>query len=191
MNRALLRSLNAPLLILMALFAVAIQSSLFQGRIGTLLQPDFIIIAVVWCALRRPFIEGSILTLLFGELVEIHSSAPQGVLMLSYVGVFLLTRACLKLFVIRGRRSWVALSFIGAFSWKLLFLCTLYLLDLSENQWRHTLAYIIPNTLTTGLCSWWAMPWLERFDYWTWKSERVRQAIEGDLLLADDDEDWS
>jgi len=191
MNRALLRALNAPFFVLLVLVAVAIQTSLFRGNLGALFQPDFVIVAVVWCALRRPFIEGSILTLLFGELVEIHSSAPQGVLMLNYVGVFLLTRACLKLFVIRGRRSWAALSVVGAFSWKLLFLFTLYLLDLSDNQWRHTLTYLLPNTLTTGLLAWWSMPWLERFDYWTWKSERVRQAIEGDLLLSDDDEDWS
>jgi cell shape-determining protein MreD len=191
MNRALLQALNAPLFLLMALVAVAIQSSLFHGTLGNLIQPDFLILGVVWCGLRRPLIEGSILTLLLGEIAEIHSSAPQGILMLNYVGVFLLTRLSLKLFVVRGRRSWVLLAFIGALFWKVVFLCTLYLLDLSENQWRHTLTYLLPNAVSTGLISWWAMPWLERFDFWTWKSERVRQAIEGDLLLSDDDEDWS
>ena len=191
MNRLLLRALNGPLFVLIVMVAVALQASLFKGWPASLFQPDLVIVAVVWCGLKRDLVEGSILTLIFGEIAEVHSSAPQGILMLCYVITFLLTLTCLRLFVLKGRRSWILLTGLGSVLWKAAFLSALYLLDLSDHQWRHTLTFLIPNTLVTCTLAWFAFPWLDRFDTKTWKSDRIRQAIEGDLLLSDDDEDWS
>lgn len=189
MNRLLLRALNAPIFLLLVTVAVAIQSSLFKGWPISYLQPDFVLIGVVWCGLKRPFLEASVLTLLFGEIAEIHSSAPQGVLSLCYVLALLMSLASLKLLVLKGKRSWVLVTIAGSLLWKSSFLFILYLLDLSDNQWRHTLLMLIPNAVSTSLAAWFIFPYLERFDDWSWKSERIRKSIEGDLLLADIDDD--
>ena len=189
MNRLLLRTLNAPIFVLLVALSVAIQSSLFRSEFLSILQPDFVVIAVIWCGLRRSFTEAAILTLIFGEIAEIHSSSPQGILTLCYVGVLLLSMASLKLLVLKGRRSWVLVSLIGSVLWKGLFLGLLYLLDLIDNQWRHTLILLIPGALSTAGFSYVLFRYLEKFDDWSWKSEKVRNAIEGDLLLADIDDD--
>jgi len=189
MNRLLLRTLNAPLLILLVALSVAIQSSLFQSELLSMVQPDFVLIAVIWCGLRRSFTEAAILTLIFGEIAEIHSSSPQGILTLCYVGVLLLSMASLKLLVLKGRRSWVLVALAGSVLWKGLFLGLLYLLDLIDNQWRHTLLLLVPAALSTAGFGYVIFRYLEKFDDWSWKSERVRNAIEGDLLLADIDDE--
>ena len=72
MTRLILRALNAPLLLLLVTLGVAALSSLFTEYPLIYLQPNLVLIAVIWCALRRPFIEGGILTLIIAENAEIH-----------------------------------------------------------------------------------------------------------------------
>ena len=58
MTRIILKALNAPLLIIFVSIGIALQSSLFSSWPLVYFQPDIVLIAVVWCGLRRSFTEG-------------------------------------------------------------------------------------------------------------------------------------
>ena len=103
MTRLLLRSLNSPALVLLALLGIAIQTSLFSFWPLSYVQPDIVLLLVIWCALRRQFFEGGVITLIvmasmtkadFGELIESRTQLITGVL----VGVTISTIKLLSLF---------------------------------------------------------------------------------------------
>ena len=56
MTRMLLRLLNAPAFVLLFLIGMAIQTSLFASYPLNYFQPDVILIATIWVALRRGFV---------------------------------------------------------------------------------------------------------------------------------------
>src|SRR5262245_36686835 len=100
MTRILLRYLNFPALVLLVILGVAIQTSLFASYPFLYLQPDFVLLAVMWCALHRGFSEGGALTLIFAEIAEAHSAAPQGIFLASYMAIYLLVRFAARFVVI-------------------------------------------------------------------------------------------
>src|SRR4051812_44363716 len=96
MIRILLIALNAPAIVLLVSFAIALQTSLFASYPLYFIQPDAILLVVIWCALRRNFTEGGILTLILANIGEIHSSAPQGLMMICYMMIYLIVRGSSK-----------------------------------------------------------------------------------------------
>ncbi len=183
MIRIILRSLNAPILVLMVAIGVAIQSSLFTSWPLLYFQPDFVLLAVVWCALRRGFLEGGIITLLVGEIAELHSATPQGLFLISYMAVFLMVRSASRFLVIPSLFSYAMITLISSIAWKLTGLLVLYLLGTSGNQWKHTITFLFIGSAVEGIFSLWIYRWVERFDWVTFKNARAEHAVDEDLQL--------
>ena len=183
MTRFFLSFLNAPALILLVAIGIAIQSSLFASYPLLYLQPDVVLVTVIWCALRRGFTEGGILTLIFAEMAEIHSASPQGLFLISFMLVYLGVRGISKLFVIPHLSSLIILTMCASIFWKLSCLGVLHLMNLAGNQWRHTLVLLMPGAVMEGVCAIWLYRGLDKFDLLTLKNERSRTALADEIQL--------
>ncbi|MBC7691659.1 MAG: hypothetical protein H7222_07800 [Methylotenera sp.] len=186
MTRLFLSAINAPALILLAALGVAIQSSLFNSYPLQYLQPDIILVFIIWFGLKRGFGEGGILTLILANIAEIHSAAPQGVFLVTYMTLYLLIRSISRLFVIPNLSALIILTLGASIYSKLACLGVLHLLGLSGNQWQHTLLLLLPGSVMAGLSGIWIYRWLEQFDLVTFKNERTRSALENELQLESD-----
>src|SRR4051812_24788389 len=138
----MLRAFNGPALILLVMLGVALQTSLFNSYPLMYLQPDLVIIAVIWCALRRDFFEGGVLTLIFARIAELHSSAPAGVFLITYMSVYLLGRLTNKLFVTPTPQALVMMTMGASIFWKAEYMGVLHALGASHNQWRHAIVLL-------------------------------------------------
>ena len=183
MNRTFLRLLNAPLFTLMVAFGVALQTTLFSTAWFYWFKPDFVLLAVFWVALRRPFTEGGILTLLFAHIAEIHSGSPQGVLLLCYLTLFLVTRLLIRLIVLPRLSSLVIASVVAGIFWQFFHLGVLHLIGLAHHQWRHTLLQIFPTSLVLFALARPIFQFFDRFDLATQRGLRSRIVLEDELLL--------
>ena len=183
MIRALLRALNGPALVLLVAIAIAIQSSLFTSWPLLYFQPDVVLLVVVWCALRRGFAEGAIITLIIAEMGEVHSATPQGLFLISYMVVFLLVRGTSRFIVIPSLFSNAMLTLASSITWKLSGLLVLYLLGVSANQWKHTITLMFIGAAVEGCFSIWVYRWLEKFDWVTFKNVRAEHALDEDFQL--------
>jgi cell shape-determining protein MreD len=186
MTRTLLRALNTPILIFLVIIGIAIQSSLFSSWPLNYFQPDFALLAVVWCALRRNFGEGGIITLIVANASEIHSAAPQGIHLMSYMAVFLLMRAASKFFVIPNLFSYAMFTLVSSMIWKIVGLFILHLLGASANQWRHTVTYLFLDASVGAAYSLWVFRWLEKFDWITFKNARAEHVVDEELQLENE-----
>jgi hypothetical protein len=186
MNRMILRALNTPLLLLMVMLGIALQTSLFYSYPLLYLQPDIVLLAVIWCGLRRTFLEGGILTLILGNIAEIHSGVPQGIFLTSYMIIYLAIRGFAQVALIPRLSTLILITLISSVAWKLLNLGMLHFLDLSANQWKHTIALIFPGAVMQGIIGVWVYRFLERYDWVTYKDPRARQMMEDELQLNDE-----
>lgn len=183
MIRLVLRFLNGPILVLFVAVGIAVQSSLFASWPLLYLQPDIVLLAVVWCALRRNFTEGGAITLIAAEMSEIHSATPQGLYLICYMTVFLLVRSASRFLVIPSLFSYAMLTLASSVAWKLTGLIVLYLLGASGNQWKHTLTFVFIGAAVEGVISIWVYKWLEKFDWVTFKNARAEHALDEELQL--------
>lgn len=183
MTRYLLRWINAPAILLLAMFAVALQSSLFTFWLLPYFQPDIVLLAVIWCALRRSFFEGGVLTLLMSEIVELHSAAPQGIFLIVYMTLYLGVRLADRIFVIPDTRSYVVVTLFASVFAKAGTIAVLHLLGVGPGQWMHSLVFILPTALANGLLGSWLFQRLDRFDWVTYKTPRAGQILEDELQL--------
>ncbi len=188
MRPVVLKTLNAPILVIILTFLVAIQSSLFNSYPLMYLQPDVVLVAVVWSALRRDFAEGGVLTLILANIAEIHSGAPQGLYLACYMAVYLAIRILSRFFLFPNLTSYIGLTLGASIFWKLLSLFILHLLGLSANQWRHTLVLLLPGAVMVGIVSIWLFRFFERFDWVTYKNPKAKHA-DDDILI--DEEGWA
>lgn len=183
MNRLILRFLNTPLILLAVVIAIAFQSALFTSWPVSYFQPDFVLLVVMWFSLRRGFAEGGCLTLLVAAICESHSSAPEGLFLISYMSVFLFMRGASRFFVIPNFSSYAMFTLITSVLWKVVGLLVLYLLGASSNQWKHTLTFIFVSASVNALVSLWIYRWLDKFDWATFKSARAERMLDEELLL--------
>jgi hypothetical protein len=183
MTRIALRFFNLPGLILLTLLGIAVQTSLFSFWPLQYLQPDVILFVVVWVALKRGFFEGGCITLIIADFAELHSAAPQGMFLITYMAVFLAVRGLSRLVVIPNLSSLVMVTLFISVFWKALSLGILHLLGASGNQWKHTLLYLFPGAIIEGLLGMWVYRWLEKYDLVTFKTVHTEQSVENELLL--------
>jgi hypothetical protein len=185
MRSILLRFLNAPFFVLIVAAAVAVQSTLFNSYPLWYFQPDLVLIAVIWCALRRTLTEGGLLTLVFAMIVETHSSSPAGFFLCVYMTIFLGIRAFSRFFVISQFASLLIVTIASAVVWKILVLVVLGTMDRAGAQLYHFFITVLPFAGMEGLMGYWAYKLLDSFDRATTKSERSRQLIEDELLVEE------
>lgn len=178
MIRIILRALNAPILIFLVAIAIALQSSLFLSWPLLYFQPDIILLVVVWCALRRGFEEGGLVTLIIANIGEIHSATPRGLFLISYMGVYLLVRASSRFITIPNLFSYAMVTLVASIVWKLLGLLVLYLLGVSANQWKHTLTFLLLGAAIEGTISLWIYRWLDQLDWMTFKNTKADHSEE-------------
>ena len=183
MNRIILSALNGPGLVVLALLGVALQSSIFTLEWLTPLQPDLLIFLVIWCALKRNFTEGGVLTLIFGHLAEIQSSAPRGLFLLLYMSLYLLIRLSDRLMMI-----WrlLPLTMAATAFFKIEMLIAVRILDIGDHYWRHIFLYLLPSVGINALLAKPAYRSLARYDIFTFKDKVAIQAIESGLQPEDE-----
>lgn len=186
MNRLLLSYLNAPFLMVLAMVAVALQGALFSFYPLDLFRPDFILFAVIWCAHRRNFIEGGILTLIFAEIAEIHSGSPRGYFAIVYMSAYLILYALTKYLMFSNRRSLVTLSAWSSVGTKLIGLIFLRVLGIADRQWENTLTYLLPGAMAQAALALVIFPALEKFDILTFKDPKVRERLQDELHLDEE-----
>lgn len=184
MSRIILRWLNFPALILLVACGVAVQTSIFSSYPLMYLQPDVVLLAVLWCALRRDFVEGGILTLILAEIAEIHSACPRGIFLAAYMAIYLAVRGASRLMVIPTLASMATLTIFASVGWKLGVFGILKALGSGTSQWRHTLSLLAPSAVIEGAAAVWVYRWLERFDWATYKSARAQQALDDELQMV-------
>jgi cell shape-determining protein MreD len=186
MKARLLKALNFPGLIVIALLFQTLQSTLFTNRFFSFFQPDAVLFLVLWVAMKRDFIEGGFLALLFGYSVELNSGAPRGLFLTNYIFIFLLAKLLYKNFHILNK--W-ALALVGAsaavFS-RLDILFILYLLNKAENQWFHTLQLLAPTALVHGVLIIYVFRFLHKYDMWTLKNPEAEHRFERDFYLDEE-----
>ncbi|MBU6374664.1 MAG: hypothetical protein KGQ59_01595 [Bdellovibrionales bacterium] len=187
MSKLLLRLANLPLFILLACGLLALQSSLFISFPLNWLQPDLLISMVIWVALKREFSEGGILTLLVAHIAELHSSAPKGLFLASYMSIFLGVRLATRVFVLPDFRALIKLTLIASVSWKLIGLLILAIINKANLQWKNTLIHLLSDAFMTGLCSIWLYKLFLRLDQATHKDARLEQRLTDDLKLAENE----
>lgn len=185
MRSIFLRFFNGPLFVLIVAAAAAIQSAVFNSYPLWYFQPDFVLIAVIWCALRRTMTEGGILVLIFASVVEIHSAAPSGFFLCLYMIIFLGLRVFSRFFVISQFASLLMVTVGAAVIWKFLVLALLTFFDKAGAQLFHTLITTLPFAGIEGLLGYWCYKLFDAFDRATTKSERSRQLIEDELLVEE------
>lgn len=184
MTRLILKMLNAPILILLVAICVALQTSLFSSWPLVYIQPDAVLLIVVWCGLRRGLEEGGLITLIISEMAEIHSATPQGLYLISYMLVYLLVRASSRMFVILNLFSYAMLTLAASILWKLTGLVVLYMLGVNASQWKHTVTFLFFGAAIEGAFSIWTYPWLEKFDRITFKHIRAEESMDDELQIS-------
>ncbi|NDD91341.1 hypothetical protein EBZ37_04580 [bacterium] len=187
MTKLLLRLANPPIFFLLACILLAGQSALFISFPLNWLQPDLLLALVIWTSLKREFIEGGILTLLIAHLAELHSGAPKGLFLTSYMAIFLGVRLATRILVLPDFQAWIKLTLIASISWKLIGLLILAVLNKAALQWRHTLTHLLTDAAMTGLCSIWLYRLLDRIDRLTHKDARLEQQLTDDLKLVENE----
>ncbi len=183
MRHIFLRYLNTPGFILLILLGVAVQTSLFSYYPFIYLQPDVVLLGIIWLALKRGFVEGGVLTLICSQISEIHSSAPSGYFLVTYMCIYLLMRVYYRYFLLSNYPSLIALTLLTFVFWKLLGLGFLHLMGLSANQWQFTFSLLLPGAVMEGAIAIWLYKGFEYFDWKTFKDPRAQRSEYDDYQL--------
>ncbi|MGK5087378.1 hypothetical protein WDW86_07450 [Bdellovibrionota bacterium FG-2] len=185
MTRLLFRALNAPGLILLMVVSLGLATSFFAPYPLSYFQLDVILLGVLWCALHRDFTEGGFLVLILGDIAEIHTAAPGGIFLLSYMLVFLSVRASSRYLDFSNRRSLLGLTFVATSVQKCTSLLILYLLGVPSLGIQSVFFAVFPGALVEMAVILWAFKWLEKFDGVTFKNPRAAQGLEHPVELQD------
>ncbi|MBU6154779.1 MAG: hypothetical protein KGP28_10795, partial [Bdellovibrionales bacterium] len=156
-----LKLLNIPGLLIFALLSMAIQSTLFNSPTLAFFKPDVILFLVLWVAMKREMFEGGLLTLLFAYLIELKSGVPQGLFLIHYMCIFLITRFLYRNFQVMNRRSLILIGTSAAVFSHLNLLFLMYLLNKAENLWFMTVQLLAPTAIIHGAI----IPFVFRFLY--------------------------
>lgn len=186
MKARTLKLINLPGLVVMALMAMAVQTTLFNSSALGFFKPDVILLLVLWVAMKREFLEGGLLTLTFAYLVELKSGVPQGLFLIHYMFLYLVTRFLYRNFQVLNRRSLIMIGVGASVVSHLNLLFLMYLLNKSENLWFHTLQLLAPTAIVHGILIPFAFRFLYHFDNWTFKNPEAEHRYERDFYLDEE-----
>jgi hypothetical protein len=186
MKSWLLKSFNLPGLFFFLSIALSIQSTFFERPPLRYVQPDFTLLLILWFALKRPFFEGGVLTLMAAYIAELGSASPRGVLLLAYMIHYLLTHWLSKLFTIPSFYTVVAWAGVSTVLHEFYVYTALLWAGGAEGFWSSQLLFVFPRALSECFATFWVFRFLNKFDLWTCKDPRAQQALETELQLDDD-----
>ena len=183
MKIRILKLLNTPGLLLLALAALAFQGTLFNSVSLAFFQPDMILFFVLWLGMKREFAEGGALTLILAYLVELKSGGPRGLFLIHYMVIFLVTRFLYRNFHVLTRRSLILIGVGSSIASRLGILFLMYLLNKADNLWFHTLQLLAPTAIIHGILIPFVFRGLYRFDFLTFKNPEAEHRYERDFYL--------
>ncbi|MBI4924322.1 MAG: hypothetical protein HY843_00230, partial [Bdellovibrio sp.] len=177
MIKIILKTANPIAIIIMSIIAIALQTSIFKFYPLNYLQPDMVLLVIIWCSLNRNFTEGGILALILANITELHSAAPQGVFLIAYMSLYLTVRALSYWLVIKDLTAMVLLTLGASIFWKGICLLTVYLLGFGQNLWRHSLVLLLPGAIMAGVLSIWIYRFLIWFDKITYTDNKTKNIL--------------
>lgn len=169
MGPIVLRYLNPIFLVLLALLSLSIQTTLFSSYILRFLQPDIIVILVVWMSLRRKITEGGVLTLIFAYVAEINSGSTKGLLLISYLYVYLLIRLMNRYLLLGATHKLFSVTIFCSLAVMAAQWIVLKLLNINIFSWTNIARSFALSTLSTALFGLWVFPLLEKLDQLTYR----------------------
>ena len=173
MYRDILRRLNFLFYLILALIAIAIQSTIFSYFPLNLLQPDFLLILVVYFGFQRSILEGSFLTASAALFFELHSSNGKFFYLAIYLYVFLISKLLSKTLVTPD--SVASMGIVAALALfkkiGIAVLVTIYGRGVNGLFYYvlHTVPYILVQALLTPVC----FNWFRSIDLRTYKDEHA------------------
>ncbi len=159
---------------------IATQTSFFRYYPLHYLQPDILLVGVIWCALKRAFTEGGILTLVMAEITELHSGAPQGLFLALYLTVFLIVRISSRIFVVSNRIEITYLTLAAAILVKVLQPLLHSALAINNQNFGHFAIFLLLGSASTSLLGYGLYPFFAKLDWLTFKNRKA------ETMLADE-----
>lgn len=185
MNALLLRALNPFIFVLLMMAGVALQTSLFREYPMMYLQPDVLLIGIVWCAFKRSLFEGGILTLIFANIAEVHSATPQGFFFVLFMAIYLLIRASDYYLLLNRGISLVWVTIYASIGLKLMTIGLEYWMGITTRNLKFTFAIAPFGIVIEALVAIWLFQLLEKFDKLTSKFYQP-QVLEEELLFDEE-----
>lgn len=168
---------QAVFILLLVIFLSAFQSVVLRLELLSWIHLDLILLVVIYLSLYRNFFTGLFTVILVGRIVEAHSGAPSGVLIASYLAVFLTILFTKEFFLIGTSFSSIILVITGGVVWKLAFLMVAMRYDIFKNNWKSSLAAGIPFLVSLVLCS------RPVFITLRWAELKIHEQPEGDDVV--------
>lgn len=174
MYRNILPKLNFGIFLLIAMAAAVVQSTIFGYTPLNFVQPDIILITVIYFGFRRTLIEGGIFVLLAAIIMEQHSGAGNNYFLAAYTYIFMATKVISRLIVVPSMLS--TISIVAA----LTLLERLGLLLLTHWSggnvgfvFRHLFVSILPGILIQVIFTPICFSWFMNIDLKTFKDEHA------------------
>lgn len=186
MKARILKLLNGPGLLLIALGMMTLQSTFFNSYPIIFFQPDGVLLMLLWIGMRREFVEGGVLSLLLGYLSELHSAAPAGLFMVQAMTTFLIVHFFNYQFQVLNKRSLLLVGALSSVFSHLLILFVLFLLNKADNQWLSTLRLLAPSAIVHAFLIGPVFKFFHRFDHWTLKNPNAEHQHERDFYLDEE-----
>jgi len=181
-----IKALNIPALIFILCIGIGIQSALFSYQPLHYFKPEIGIFIVLWCALKRKFTEGGIVTLIAAYIVELHSSAPSGTIMSAYMLSYLLLRSCSGYLLLSKPHSMLILTAVFSLTIKVFHIIILSLINPNDLHWFNLFEVSLPNLITEVILATWIFRLLKKLDWVTFKYSKEEQPHD-DLKLTENE----
>lgn len=167
MIHELYRGLNFLIVALVCLLLGAFQSVALKLQLLAWLELDLLLLVVVYLSLHRSFIEGTLLVFVIGRIAELHSGSLAGLLVASYLAVFLAILFTKELFLVGTSFSSIILAIAGGVIWKVAFLVLAHRYGIFHNAWLSSLEFLFTFLLSLGIFTRPVFSLMNRIDQWT------------------------
>ena len=158
MIRQHILKLNFLFILFFSIFLIIFQSTVLSMFFKSL-RPDLILILIIYLSFHRYLLEGIFLSLIIGWFVEALSGVPHGLIMTTYLWIFLVSKMVgLAVFLMRIWGTLLVVTLMGLFQIVLVFgLTTIFLqtnpsFDLLIKDWFAALFLQLITTPFIFLC---------------------------------------
>ncbi len=173
MYKNILRKINFGIYLVLTLFIVIVQSTIFSYFPLNYIQPDLFLILVIFLGLRRDSIEGASLVMIGSIIMEMHSSAAPNFLFSLYLYAFVIAQCLSKMVIISDLPS--AISVVAGLTiLKKIGLLVLYgIYGLLSNSIKHFFIYLIPGIIIQVIITPACFAWFRQIDLKTYKDKHA------------------
>ncbi len=173
MYRDILRKVNFAFYVLLVLFIVAIQSTVFSYFPLYFVQPDLVLILTVYLGFKRNLFEGALLVFLSALILETASGAGNNFFVTSYLYTFIIAKILSKTIVSPSFVSTVLIAAALSLFKRVAILVLLGMRGKVDNAWMNFFIYIIPHLVVQGLFTPVCFEFFRFLDTLTYKDEHA------------------